>query len=245
MSEVARRLQDAVVTRSLFVTQLYEAEIGDETLLGELGALDPQSRRRRCGGAALGARAWLCGLHQLRLAERSCRAATPRSPTLAKLLTTPRRRVRQGLRVRPRAQAEARQPVGQPAARAGPSQRAHPPAQHHFRHALRRGSDGLRRDPLRGPSPADDDGRPDAPDRRSGRAQTFVTVQPRAGLLLLWESWLRHEVLAGTGTRRTTVDQLQLRLIRRPGWKTEEQSKLKALGNALRLRDHGCGRRAR
>jgi uncharacterized protein (TIGR02466 family) len=27
----------------------------------------------------------------------------------------------------------------------------------------------------------------------------FVSVQPRAGLLLLWESWLRHEVLAGTG----------------------------------------------
>jgi uncharacterized protein (TIGR02466 family) len=27
----------------------------------------------------------------------------------------------------------------------------------------------------------------------------FVDVQPRAGLLLLWESWLRHEVLPGTG----------------------------------------------
>ncbi|MFL6745717.1 MAG: TIGR02466 family protein [Sphingomicrobium sp.] len=31
------------------------------------------------------------------------------------------------------------------------------------------------------------------------RADTFVAVQPRAGLLLLWESWLRHEVLPGTG----------------------------------------------
>jgi uncharacterized protein (TIGR02466 family) len=30
------------------------------------------------------------------------------------------------------------------------------------------------------------------------REGTFVTVQPRPGLLLLWESWLRHEVLAGT-----------------------------------------------
>nr|WP_294170103.1 TIGR02466 family protein [uncultured Sphingomonas sp.] len=29
--------------------------------------------------------------------------------------------------------------------------------------------------------------------------QSFVTVQPRAGLLLLWESWLRHEVLPGSG----------------------------------------------
>jgi uncharacterized protein (TIGR02466 family) len=31
------------------------------------------------------------------------------------------------------------------------------------------------------------------------REETFVNVQPRPGLLLLWESWLRHEVLAGTG----------------------------------------------
>ena len=31
------------------------------------------------------------------------------------------------------------------------------------------------------------------------RPDTFVAVEPRPGLLLLWESWLRHEVLAGTG----------------------------------------------
>lgn len=31
------------------------------------------------------------------------------------------------------------------------------------------------------------------------RPGTFVTVTPRPGLLLMWESWLRHEVLAGTG----------------------------------------------
>ena len=37
--------------------------------------------------------------------------------------------------------------------------------------------------------------RPDAP-----RAlQPFVSVEPRPGLLLLWESWLRHEVLPGAG----------------------------------------------
>lgn len=27
----------------------------------------------------------------------------------------------------------------------------------------------------------------------------FVSVEPRPGLLLMWESWLRHEVLPGTG----------------------------------------------
>jgi uncharacterized protein (TIGR02466 family) len=31
------------------------------------------------------------------------------------------------------------------------------------------------------------------------RPETFVTVQPRPGLLFMWESWLRHEVLPGTG----------------------------------------------
>jgi uncharacterized protein (TIGR02466 family) len=37
--------------------------------------------------------------------------------------------------------------------------------------------------------------RDDAPEQ----LRPFVSVQPRAGMLLLWESWLRHEVLAGTG----------------------------------------------
>jgi uncharacterized protein (TIGR02466 family) len=41
-----------------------------------------------------------------------------------------------------------------------------------------------------------------APPRRTDAPedlQSFVTVQPRPGLLLMWESWLRHEVLPGTG----------------------------------------------
>jgi uncharacterized protein (TIGR02466 family) len=29
--------------------------------------------------------------------------------------------------------------------------------------------------------------------------RAFVTIEPRSGLLLMWESWLRHEVLPGTG----------------------------------------------
>lgn len=37
--------------------------------------------------------------------------------------------------------------------------------------------------------------RKDAPDE----LQPFFKVEPRQGLLLLWESWLRHEVLPGTG----------------------------------------------
>ena len=37
-----------------------------------------------------------------------------------------------------------------------------------------------------------------SPDVKEGLGQ-FVTVAPRPGLLLLWESWLRHEVLQGSG----------------------------------------------
>lgn len=37
---------------------------------------------------------------------------------------------------------------------------------------------------------------PDAPEA----ARNFVHVQPRAGMLLLWESWLRHEVLPNGAT---------------------------------------------
>jgi uncharacterized protein (TIGR02466 family) len=31
------------------------------------------------------------------------------------------------------------------------------------------------------------------------RAGSFISVEPRPGLLLMWESWLRHEVLPGSG----------------------------------------------
>lgn len=37
--------------------------------------------------------------------------------------------------------------------------------------------------------------RPDAPEA----LRTFVELTPAAGTILLWESWLRHEVPAGTG----------------------------------------------
>ena len=40
-----------------------------------------------------------------------------------------------------------------------------------------------------------------APQRRKDAGeelQPFVIVRPRPGLLLLWESWMRHEVLGGT-----------------------------------------------
>ena len=41
-----------------------------------------------------------------------------------------------------------------------------------------------------------------APQRRTDAPEplrTFVTIEPQAGMLLLWESFVRHEVLPGTG----------------------------------------------
>lgn len=41
-----------------------------------------------------------------------------------------------------------------------------------------------------------------APERRQDTPEelrSFITLEPRPGLLLLWESWLRHEVLPGAG----------------------------------------------
>lgn len=45
--------------------------------------------------------------------------------------------------------------------------------------------------PMMMAAPVRDD---DAPEQ----LRSFVTVKPHAGLLLIWESWLRHEVLPGT-----------------------------------------------
>lgn len=44
--------------------------------------------------------------------------------------------------------------------------------------------------------------RDDAPEE----LRSFASITPRAGMLLLWESWLRHEVVAGTAkTERLSV----------------------------------------
>jgi len=43
-----------------------------------------------------------------------------------------------------------------------------------------------------------------APPRRADTpesARSFVYVAPEPGTVLMWESWLRHEVVTGKGTR--------------------------------------------
>ena len=129
-----------------------------------------------------------------------CRAAIRPSPTSQRLLTAPRRRALPSeLAFRLAAQTSARQPVGQFAqgrrASLGPSS---------TRTAILVGTfyvevpEGSGRDPLRRSPTGADDG-------RAGRAATTrprncarsQASTPRPGMLLLWESWLRHEVLPG------------------------------------------------
>ncbi len=58
-----------------------------------------------------------------------------------------------------------------------------------------------------------------APPRRADAAedrQPFVYLQPAAGTVLMWESWLRHEVPANAARPERIIHQLQLRLALTP-----------------------------
>jgi uncharacterized protein (TIGR02466 family) len=184
--------------RNLFVTRLYEAEIADTALLDELAhsirslAEDDEAGRRwsvehRYAGytsyaslndlprrdPAIADLAKLLTKHAASFADE-CAFALPRKPKLDSLWVNLLR---------------------------GPG--------HHSAHIhphsiisgtlyveVPKGSGAIRfedpRLPMMMAAPAR---HPDAP----GDLQTFATVEPRPGLLLLWESWLRHEVLPGAG----------------------------------------------
>jgi uncharacterized protein (TIGR02466 family) len=186
------------MVRSLFVTQLYEAEIGDDALLGDLAhsirslARDDEagvrwSKEHRYSGytsyaslndlprrdPAIAELGKLLTRHAVKFAK-DCAFHLDRKPRLDSLWAN--------------------------LLKAGG---------HHSGHVhpgsiisgtlyveVPRGSGAIRfedpRLPLMMSAPAREK---DAPDE----LQTFVTVEPRPGLLLMWESWLRHEVLAGSG----------------------------------------------
>ena len=58
-----------------------------------------------------------------------------------------------------------------------------------------------RTDPIRGSASAARNGLADPQAESTAANRRFFEVEPKAGLTLLWESWLRHEVLAGRGRR--------------------------------------------
>ena len=186
------------MTRSLFVTKLYEAEICDEALLGELAhsirslAEDDEAGRRWSRehlypgytsyaslndlprrDPTIADLAKLLAKHASAFAK-DCSFDLPRKPRLDSLWVNLLR---------------------------GPG--------HHSAHIhphsilsgtlyieVPKGSGAIRFEDPRLPMMMA------APTRAANAPEelrSFVTVAPRAGLLLLWESWLRHEVLRGTG----------------------------------------------
>ena len=186
------------MTRSLFVTKLYEAGIADEVLLGDLAhsirslAEDDEAGRRWSREHFYPGYTSYASLNDLPRRD-------PGIADLAKLLTS-------------HAAAFAKECAFELARRPkvdslwvnllrGPG--------HHGGHIhphsiisgtlyveVPKGSGAIRfedpRLPMMMAAPTRSPGAPE-------ELQPFVTVQPRPGLLLLWESWLRHEVLPGTG----------------------------------------------
>jgi uncharacterized protein (TIGR02466 family) len=187
-----------MTVRSLFVTKLYEADVGDERLLGELAhsirslARDDKAGRRwskECGYSGYTSYASLNDLPK-------------RDPAFADLTRL----------LRPHVVAFAKDSafdLKRPLRLDSLWVNVLPVRGHHRAHIhphsvisgtlyveVPRGSGAIAFEDPRLPMLMA------APPRRNGATEamrTIVTVQPRSGLMLLWESWLRHEVLAGTG----------------------------------------------
>jgi uncharacterized protein (TIGR02466 family) len=184
--------------RTLFATRLYEAEIADEVVLGELAhsirslARDDEAGRRWSNehrylgytsyaslndlprrDPALAELARLLTRHALRFA-RECEFDLARKPRLDSMWVN---LLRGG---------------GHHSAHIHP----HSIISGTFYVEVPPGSGAIRfEDPRLGLMMASPQRRKDAAEE----LQPFVKVEPRPGLLLLWESWLRHEVLPGRG----------------------------------------------
>ena len=186
------------MTRSLFVTKLYEAELSDEALLGELAhsirslAEDDEAGRRWSDEHRYPGYTSYASLNDLPRRDPVIR-------DLAKLLSKHAASFAQDC-----AFDLARKPkldslwVNLLRGDGHHSAHIHP-------HSIisgtlyvkvPKGSGAIRfEDPRLAMMMAAPTRRTDAPEE----LQPFGTVQPRPGLLLLWESWLRHEVLPGAG----------------------------------------------
>ena len=179
------------MTRSLFATQLYETELGDERLLDDLGhsiralARDDEAGRRWSNEHHYAGYTSYASLNDLPKRD-------PAFSDLAKLLTrhaaTFAAECGFDLGRKPKLDslwANLLKSGGQHSGHIHP----HSVISGTFYVEVPKGSGAIRfedpRLPLMMAAPPRDD--------------SFVTVAPRPGLLLLWESWLRHEVLAGAG----------------------------------------------
>jgi uncharacterized protein (TIGR02466 family) len=186
------------MTRTLFATRLYEAELGDDALLVELARSIRVLARDDVAG-----RSWSKAHGYAGYTSYASLDDLPRrDPTfsdLAKLLT------RHAAAFAKECAFElARKPrldsLWVNVLKAGGHHSAHIHPHSSISGTLYvevpKGSGAIRfEDPRLPMMMAAPPRRKDAPEE----LQPFVTVDPRAGLLLMWESWLRHEVLPGTG----------------------------------------------
>jgi uncharacterized protein (TIGR02466 family) len=177
------------MTRSLFATQLYEADLGDDALLGELAhsirtlAQDDEAGRRWSKEHRYAGYTSYASLNDLPKRDPAfaelARLLTRHAAAFARELSWDRKPKFDSLWV------NLLKSGGQH------SGHIHPRSilSGTFYVVVPKGSGSIRfedpRLPLMMAAPP--------------RADTFVSVEPRPGLLLMWESWLRHEVLAGTG----------------------------------------------
>ena len=186
------------MTRSLFVTKLYEAEIADEGLLKELAhsirtlAEDDEAGQRWSAQHRFAGYTSYASLNDLPRRD-------PTIADLAKLLTKHAASFANecafDLSRRPRLDSlwvNLLRGAGHHSAHIHP----HSIISGTLYVEVPKGSGAIRfedpRLPLMMAAPTR---RTDAP----AELHPFATVEPRPGLLLLWESWLRHEVLPGTG----------------------------------------------
>jgi len=185
-----------VTSRSLFVTQLYEAELGDAALLDELAhsirtlAIDDNAGRRWSRDKGYKGYTSYASLNDLPRRD-------PAFADLAKLLTRHAAAFAGDLAFdlgrKPRLDSlwvNQLRPGGHHSAHIHP----HSIISGTFYVEAPEGSGAIRfEDPRLGLMMAAPVRRDDAPEE----LRPFATVTPRPGLLLLWESWLRHEVLPG------------------------------------------------
>jgi uncharacterized protein (TIGR02466 family) len=179
------------MVRSLFVTQLYEAELSDSTLLANLA----RSIRSLAADDRAGAR-WSKEHHYSGYTSYASLNDLPRRDPafadLAKLLTRHAAKFATecafNLKRRPKLDslwANLLKSGGQHSGHIHP----HSILSGTLYVEVPAGSGAIRFEDPRLPLMMAAPSRPD----------TFVSVSPRPGLLLMWESWLRHEVLSGTG----------------------------------------------
>ena len=183
--------------RTLFATRLYQAELGDDALIADLAhsirtlAIDDGAGRRWSRDKGYKGYTSYASLNDLPRRDPAfadlAKALTRHAATFAAecAFDTPRKPKLDSIWV------NVLKPGGHHTAHIHP----HSSISGTLYVEAPSGSGAIRfEDPRLGLMMAAPPRRDDAPED----LQSFVSIAPRPGLLILWESWLRHEVLPGT-----------------------------------------------